>query len=112
VLKMSKCKKCGKCCTPIRLTEEITEDLIPTSAPKGWMQEHWHLIKKEDDVYFYNCDLYDKKTHLCKIHATKPDICKDFPYQKEHPDDFEKYTLEGCGYRIKKKEVQDRKEEK
>ena len=104
---MNKCKKCGKCCNLIRLREEVTSDLIPVSAPKGWMQKHWHFLKKEDDTYFYYCDFYDKKTHLCKIHKTKPDICKDFPYMKEHPDDYEKYTVEGCGYRTNKKEKKD-----
>lgn len=106
---MSKCKKCGKCCNPIRLREEITSDLIPDSAPKGWMQKHWHLLKKEGNTYFYYCDFYDeKKTHLCKIHKTKPDICKDYPYMEEYPDDYQKYTLEGCGYRTsKKKEKKD-----
>ena len=105
---MNKCKKCGRCCNPIRLRVEITKNLIPISAPKGWMQKHWHLIKKEDNTYFYYCDFYDKKTHLCKIHKTKPDICKDYPYEKAYPDDFEKYTVEGCGYRTsKRKEKKD-----
>jgi len=40
-----RCKKCGRCCDPIRLSKRITPDLIPDSAPEGWLQRHWHLIK-------------------------------------------------------------------
>lgn len=96
---MSRCNKCGKCCNPIRLKVKITPDLISDSAPKGWLQKHWHLIKKENKTYFYSCDFYNKETHLCKIHKNKPDVCKNFPYQKEHPDDYQKFLPKGCGYR-------------
>jgi len=102
---MSKCKKCGSCCDLIRLGKEITPGLMADSAPKGWFQKHWHLIKREGNEYLYSCDLYNAETHLCKRHKTKPKVCKDYPYVREHPNDFEKYTLEGCGYRCESKKL-------
>lgn len=94
-----RCKKCGSCCDLISLTVKIRPTLIPDSAPKGWLQKHWHLVKKKGKRYFYSCDFYDRETHLCKIHNTKPLVCKNFPYRKEHPDDYQKFISKGCGYR-------------
>jgi len=94
-----KCKKCGRCCDLVTLKVKITPALIPDSAPKGWLQKHWHFVKKKGKSYGYSCDFYDRKTHLCRIHKTKPAVCRNFPYQKEHPDDYQKFTPKGCGYK-------------
>lgn len=94
-----KCKKCGECCDLVTLKVKITPTLIPDSAPKGWLQKHWHLVKKEGKRYGYSCDFYDKETHLCKIHNTKPPVCRNFPYQKQYPDDYQKFLPKECGYR-------------
>ncbi|GAH09504.1 unnamed protein product, partial [marine sediment metagenome] len=40
------------------MSEKITADLVPDSAERGWLQKHWHLLKKEDNTYFYYCDFY------------------------------------------------------
>jgi len=101
---MIECKKCGKCCDPIMLSMKmkITPSLIPDSAPKGWLQAHWHFVGKENGYYLYQCDYYDPETHLCKIHGSKPDVCSKFPYY-DYSDlafkESKKYLPEGCAYR-------------
>ena len=97
---MKKCKKCGRCCDPIILSVKITPNLLADYAPEGWLQKHWHFLGKiSDHEFHYSCDFYDKKTHLCKIHKTKPKICSEYPYVKEFPNDFQKFVKKGCVYK-------------
>jgi len=100
-MKSPVCKKCGKCCDPIVLLTKITPSLIPDSAPKGWLQAHWHFVGQENGYYLYRCDYYDPETRLCKIQDSKPDICSDFPYYSySDVSGLKEHLPEGCAYNV------------
>ena len=88
-----KCIKCGDCCEAIALgatIEQIKADARFLS--RDFILEHWtpceppkqKLNPLMNDKCFngfiwYECDLFDSETRVCKDHKNKPAICKEYP---------------------------------
>lgn len=110
------CNMCGKCCEAITLwvppEELLTHDpQYPNekdeSTDRGWARIHFHPITQEEafrrnpfhrmvvesgresyqNVYFYECDAYDKQTKRCTQHDKRPLTCWSYPhYGYKHLD--------------------------
>lgn len=77
---MAKCLQCGACCDTLYERRLIDEDLWPSNAPDGWIQEHWRLIRElPAGGYLYDCDNYDHQTKLCRDYSNRPGICQAYP---------------------------------
>lgn len=95
---MTKCNRCGWCCTNLVFTlkaqtkqdEKYLEgfDYRVVNAPK----ESYIITKKK-------CKYYDANDKLCTRYFDRPDTCKNYPKFKQHPF-FELMDSDGvrCGY--------------
>jgi len=109
--KHRKCKRCGQCCELIPFHDTTLPNQF--EFEKGvlvrddFMQEHFKLIEKpttkpnrlmSDEefgrMYYYRCELHDKKTGKCTIYEGRPVFCRNYPrgVKPEH------LLSDECGY--------------
>lgn len=55
----------------------------------------------DPEVYtFYACDQFDERTALCRAHAHRPPVCRNFPWYDQEPDPGRIHrAFTRCGYR-------------
>ncbi len=94
------CNKCGKCCNPIILTSELTNDSKADNTPSSWLQEHWRLFRViyGGNFYFYDCDFFDHGTKMCRDYENRPGVCTDYPDKYDDPISQESLFV-GCSFR-------------
>ena len=90
-----KCNACGKCCTQIYVKhfKHVIQDEKEFEKLQLLHRFYTYLkvIGKDDIGLIFECTNLDPETHKCKIHKTRPGICRRYP-QEELSDD--------CGYKM------------
>ena len=97
-----KCNACGKCCTQIYVKhyKHVIQDEKEFEKLKYLHRFYTYLkvIGKDDIGLIFECQNLDKDTHRCKIHRTRPGICRRYPQE-------ELFSMGGalsddCGYKM------------
>lgn len=98
-----KCKACGKCCTKIYVKhyKHVIQDEKEFEKLKYLHRFYTYLkvIDKDETGLVFECTNLDPETHKCKIHKTRPGICRRYPQE-------ELFSMGGalsddCGYQMK-----------
>ncbi len=98
-----KCKACGKCCTKIYVKhyKHVIQDEKEFEKLKYLHRFYTYLkvIDKDETGLVFECMNLDPVTHKCKIHKTRPGICRRYPQE-------ELFSMGGalsddCGYQMK-----------
>ncbi len=98
-----KCKACGKCCTKIYVKhyKHVIQDEKEFEKLKYLHRFYTYLkvIDKDETGLVFECMNLDPDTHKCKIHKTRPGICRRYPQE-------ELFSMGGalsddCGYQMK-----------
>ena len=97
-----KCNGCGKCCQKIYvkhakgvIKEEKEFEKLKKLHP---FYTYLTVVDKDETGLVFECCNLDKETHLCKIHKTRPGICRRYPQE-------ELFAMGGtlsddCGYKL------------
>lgn len=94
------CKRCGACCSRIYVShgkktmnsEEEFEKLRNVYPFYSYL----NLEGKDDIGLIFSCNNFDKENHICKIHKTRPGICRRYP--DEMVFSLGATLSDGCGY--------------
>lgn len=99
-----KCKKCGRCCKEIRsygLKNEKELKIMQFFLP--YYKRFYITGTDENNNIILSCKfLLD--SGLCGKYKTRPLICKNYPEKSNH---FQGELLEGCGFKILRKNFKD-----
>lgn len=105
------CNGCGDCCDPVHLPEWAVECLTemvkavaegvvsPFDDPEAWIARKWNLSAAESAYlnagWFsalvrrpdgrFDCPSFDREARRCLIHATRPPVCRDYPWYGKEP---------------------------
>lgn len=107
---MSACNKCGACCRVLTLAqspEEVRQMAALTSvlgipSDAQFAVLHWHSLTRAEamrrnpaytsrlalDAHLYHCDML-AADGTCQAHATRPLVCRGYPWYDEPPRDIE-----------------------
>ena len=97
-----KCKACGKCCTKIYVKhfKHVIQDEEEFKKLQYLHRFYTYLkvIDKDETGLVFECQNLDKETHKCKIHKSRPGICRRYPQE-------ELFSMGGalsddCGYKM------------
>ena len=82
-LREGKCLRCGACCTRIfvRHQKNIIKDEQEFLSLK-YLHPFYSYLKitgKDENGLIFECQNFDKEKHICKIHKTRPAICRKYP---------------------------------
>lgn len=97
-----KCKACGKCCTQIYVKhfKHVVNDEKEFEKLQYLHSFYANLkvIGKDEIGLIFECTNLDPETHKCKIHKTRPGICRRYPQE-------ELFSMGGalsddCGYKM------------
>ena len=96
------CLGCGKCCRKIYVKHARgvikSEKEFERLKLLHRFYTYLTVVDKDETGLVFECSNLDKETNLCKIHKTRPGICRRYPQE-------ELFTMggelsEGCGYRL------------
>lgn len=97
-----KCKACGKCCTKIYVKhfKHVIQDEEEFRKLQYLHRFYTYLkvIDKDETGLVFECQNLDKETHKCKIHKTRPGICRRYP--QEELFSMGGALSEDCGYKM------------
>lgn len=97
-----KCNACGKCCTKIYVKhfKHVIQDEKEFEKLRYLHRFYTYLkvIDKDETGLVFECQNLDTVTHKCKIHKTRPGICRRYPQE-------ELFSMGGalsddCGYKM------------
>ncbi|MBE7710117.1 MAG: YkgJ family cysteine cluster protein [Cyanobacteria bacterium SIG32] len=97
-----KCNACGKCCTQIYVKhyKHVIQDEKEFEKLQYLHSFYSNLkvIGKDEIGLIFECQNLDPETHKCKIHKTRPGICRRYPQE-------ELFSMGGalsddCGYKM------------
>ena len=97
-----KCKACGKCCTKIYVKhfKHVIQDEEEFKKLQYLHRFYTYLkvIDKDETGLVFECQNLDPETHKCKIHKSRPGICRRYPQE-------ELFSMGGalsddCGYKM------------
>jgi len=97
-----KCIGCGECCRQIyvRHIKNVvqTEDEFNKLKKLHPFYTYLKVIGKDDIGLIFECQNLDKESNRCKIHKSRPGICRRYPVE-------EIFTMGGelgkkCGYKF------------
>ena len=81
-----KCKACGKCCTQIYVKhyKHVVSDEKEFEKLQYLHRFYTYLkvIGKDDIGLIFECKNLDPETHKCKIHKSRPGICRRYPQEE------------------------------
>src|SRR5262245_60012311 len=106
---MPSCNRCGACCRVLTLPQSPEEvlQIAAVTAVLGipsdhqFAAEHWHPLTRDEatrrnplytmqlkpDAHLYRCDMLGEDG-LCIAHATRPAVCRGYPWYDEPPREF------------------------
>lgn len=96
------CLGCGRCCTKIYVKH--AKGLIQTEEEfKNLQYQHrfytyLKVIGKDETGLIFECTNLDPETHHCKIHKTRPGICRRYPQEEVFA--MGGTLSENCGYKL------------
>ena len=97
-----KCNACGKCCTKIYVKhfKHVIKDEEEFKKLQYLHRFYTYLkvIDKDETGLVFECRNLDKETHKCKIHKTRPGICRRYP--QEELFSMGGALSEDCGYKM------------
>ncbi len=97
-----KCNACGQCCTHIYVKhyKHVIQDEKEFKKLQLLHSFYAHLkvIDKDDIGLVFECQNLDPVTHKCKIHRTRPGICRRYP--QEELFSMGGALSENCGYKM------------
>ena len=100
--KVGKCLCCGKCCSQIYVkhSKGIIKDEHDFENLKYRHRFYTYLkVTGKDDIgLVFECQKLDKETNKCKIHNTRPAICRRYPQEEMFSMGGD--LSEGCGYKL------------
>ncbi|MCD8378073.1 MAG: YkgJ family cysteine cluster protein [Candidatus Gastranaerophilales bacterium] len=80
------CKGCGRCCRQIYVkhAKGVIKDEKDFENLKYQHRFYTYLkVTGKDEIgLIFECQNLDSKTHLCKIHKTRPGICRRYPQEE------------------------------
>ena len=97
-----KCNACGKCCTKIYVKhfKHVIQDEEEFKKLQYMHRFYTYLkvVDKDETGLVFECQNLDKETHKCKIHKSRPGICRRYPQE-------ELFSMGGalsddCGYKM------------
>ena len=97
-----KCNACGKCCTKIyvkhfkHVIQE--EDEFKKLQYLHRFYSYLKVIDKDETGLVFECTNLDPDTHKCKIHKSRPGICRRYP--QEELFSMGGALSEDCGYKM------------
>ncbi len=96
------CKGCGRCCRKIYVkhAKGIIQD--EKEFKKLTYQHRFYtyleVVDKDDTGLVFECMNLDRETNRCKIHKTRPGICRRYP--QEELFSMGGSLSDGCGYSL------------
>lgn len=107
---MKKCFKCGVCCEFIAFGANLEQIKADKNFPdRDFILEHWKPkepppIKLNPNVsdkcwngwFWFTCDLFDSITRLCIDYDNRPQICQNYPGNRENINSS--LITEKCGF--------------
>lgn len=97
-----KCKACGKCCTKIYVKhfKHVIQDEEEFKKLQYLHRFYTYLkvIDKDETGLVFECQNLDPETHKCKIHKSRPGICRRYP--QEELFSMGGALSEDCGYKM------------
>lgn len=100
--RVGECKGCGRCCRQIYVKHAggVIKDEKDFENLRHQHRFYTYLkVTGKDEIgLIFECTNLDTETHLCKIHKTRPGICRRYPQE-------EIFAMGGalsqdCGYRL------------
>jgi len=98
------CNQCGKCCKQIRsygLKNEKEFAIMQKIFPH--YKRFFITGKDKNGEYILSCK-YLSKDNKCSVYNKRPLVCRNYPRKYVY---FNAELIEGCGYRVVKKEFKD-----
>ena len=105
------CLRCGKCCIAIfmPISLEAIQTMNCIRFDKEFILEHWSSITEAEAIrrnpeipsgapWYYECDMFDDNTNLCKCYDNRPYVCTNFPYLNVDFKPTVPLYWKGCGY--------------
>ena len=97
-----KCNACGKCCTHIYVKHyrHVIQDENEFKKLQFLHNFYANLkvIDKDDIGLVFECQNLDPETHKCKIHSSRPGICRRYPQEELFSMGGD--LSEDCGYKM------------
>lgn len=97
-----KCNACGKCCTQIYVKhyKHVVNDEKEFEKLRilHKFYDGLKIIGKDDIGLIFECTHLDPETHKCRIHKTRPGICRRYP--QEELFSMGGALSEDCGYKM------------
>ena len=98
-----KCKACGKCCEKIYVKHynHVVKDEEEFKKLQFLHRFYTYLkvVDKDDTGLVFECQNLDKVTRKCKIHKSRPGICRRYP--QEELFSMGGALSEDCGFQMK-----------
>ncbi len=100
--RVGNCKGCGRCCRQIYVKHAKgviqNEEDFEKLKHQHRFYTYLKVMGKDEIGLIFECQNLDSETHLCKIHKTRPGICRRYPQE-------EIFTMGGvlsqdCGYSL------------
>ena len=100
--RIGECKGCGRCCRQIYVkhangviqNEEDFENL----KHQHRFYKYLKVTGKDETGLIFECQNLDSETNLCKIHKTRPGICRRYPQEEIFA--MGGALAEDCGYKM------------
>lgn len=100
--RVGECKGCGSCCRQIYVKHArgVIQDEKDFENLKHQHRFYTYLkVTGKDEIgLIFECQNLDKETHLCKIHKTRPGICRRYP--QEEIFGMGGALSKDCGYKL------------
>jgi len=97
-----KCNGCGRCCRQIYVkhAKGVIKDEKDFEQLKHQHRFYTYLkVTGKDEIgLIFECQNLDPETHLCKIHKTRPGICRRYPQEEIFA--MGGALSEDCGYKL------------
>ena len=94
------CKRCGACCSRIYVRHAKNTVADEKEFEKlRYLHPFYSYLKVEgkDEIgLIFSCCNFDTEQHICKIHKTRPGICRRYPDEQIFP--MGACLSDGCGY--------------
>ena len=99
---VGKCNACGKCCSKmyVKHYKHVIQDEEEFKKLQYLHRFYTYLkvIDKDETGLVFECQNLDSETHKCKIHKSRPGICRRYPQE-------ELFSMGGalsddCGYKM------------